>query len=671
VTANLLFGGGLALGLGFATFDILEILVVAAALRQVSSVAPLFCSVSQFTRFVIVCAFVPLVSATAGSSLLVYVQGMRFLEVWPGWYLSLTFGLLIVTPSLLIWTDRARMAARSRRTNLEIALLTVLVAAAGWLDFGYNATPGVFLCFPFLLLTAFRGGLPGATIAVIVLTAVASGYTLSGQGPIAELPDTDMNTQLLMLQLYLAVVLISTLPVGGIAEHRQLLNATLDQTLSKLSRMAHHDVLTGLPNRVMFQERLAWTQALAHREGGNTALLMVDLDRFKPVNDVHGHAAGDRLLQLVAKRLCTAARGTDTVARLGGDEFAVIAHVDSPEAAQHLAQRVITTLGEPFDLGSTKVEVGCSVGIAVSPSGSTNAELFVQYADAALYRAKAEGRNCFRFFEPGMDIKIRERAEIEAELRHAIAQGELVPHYQPIVMLGGHLVGFEVLARWTHPTRGEISPTVFVPLAESAGLIGQLTEQLLRRACRAALTWPEHLFIAVNVSPVQLRDRRLPDLVRSILVETGLPVQRLEIELTESALINDFDLAREILFDLKAMGVKLALDDFGTGYSSLRHLQGLPIDKIKIDMGFVSTMMTLGPSRKIVAGVIGLGHSLGLPIVAEGIEDLAAADTLRVMGCDLGQGWLFGRAIPANEVDTMLQQMTVGTFEFTQDHLTF
>jgi len=243
---------------------------------------------------------------------------------------------------------------------------------------------------------------------------------------------------------------------------------------------------------------------------------------------------------------------------------------------------------------------------------------------------------------------------LEMALRHAIESDDLVAHYQPIVNLAtGAVVGFEMLARWTHATMGEISPAIFVPVAESIGLIGIMTEQLLRRACLAALTWPEHLFITCNISPVQLRDRELPRLVHGILEETGLAAWRVEIELTETALIDDFSLAREILVALKRTGVRLVLDDFGTGYSSLRHLQGLPLDKIKIDMGFVNSMMNTVSSYKIVSAVIGLGHSLGLPIVAEGIEDTIVAQELKSMGCDLGQGWLYGPALPKNEALAM------------------
>jgi predicted signal transduction protein with EAL and GGDEF domain len=355
--------------------------------------------------------------------------------------------------------------------------------------------------------------------------------------------------------------------------------------------------------------------------------------------------------------LRAATREADTVARLGGDEFAVVADLGAggPEDATRLARRIVAALEAPFDLGGVTVQVGCSVGIALAPQDAGDPEALMRLADLALYRAKAEGRGCFRFFEAGMDAKIRERAELEADLRLAVARDELEPHFQPLVEISsGRLVGFEMLARWTHPVRGVVDPERFVPIAEDTGLVAAMSERLLRKACRAAAAWPDHLSVAVNISPLQLRDRALPTVVRSALEEAGLPPRRLEIELTESALIGNLELAREIMGDLKALGVHLALDDFGTGYSSLAHLQALPFDKLKIDAGFVHAMANDSGSRKIVAAVVGLGLSLGLPTVAEGVEELEQAEALARLGCDVGQGWLFGHPVPAEAVAALL-----------------
>ena len=420
----------------------------------------------------------------------------------------------------------------------------------------------------------------------------------------------------------------------------------LRQALERATHLATHDPLTGLPNRALLREHLGRALAEARKGGGTVAALIVDLDRFKPVNDVHGHQVGDRLLLDVAERLRRATRGTDLVARFEDEGHG------PREAAARLAERVVSALEAPFELagGRGAAQVGCSVGVALAAAGDENADALLGRADTAMYRAKAEGRGRFRFFEAGMDERIRERAALAADLRAAVAADALEPHFQPLVDLGtGRLVGFEMLARWPHPRRGQVPPVEFVPIAEDTGLIGPMTERLLRRACRAAVAWPAGVTLACNISPVQLRDRGLPAIVRAALAESGLQPGRLEIELTESALLDDFGLAREILAELKALGVRLALDDFGTGYSSLRHLQALPIDKIKIDAGFVRSMADSAESRKIVTAVVGLGQSLGLPTVAEGVEDAAAAGLLVGLGCNVGQGWLFGRAVPEGE----------------------
>ncbi len=438
--------------------------------------------------------------------------------------------------------------------------------------------------------------------------------------------------------------------------------ARLRTALAATEAVARTDALTGLPNRRGLYEQLRTALARADRSGGAVALLLCDLDRFKGVNDAHGHPAGDHLLQLVAARLRNAEGTGSTIARLGGDEFALVVAFDAAdpsgpasEAAQ-LARRIIAVLGQPFALPDGLVaQIGVSIGVALARAEDGDADALLRRADVALYRAKADGRSRFHFFDPGLDAHIQARALLEGELRQAIAYDALRPHFQPLVdMATGRLIGFEMLARWPHPTRGTIPPGEFIPIAEDAGLIGPMTEGLLRRACRAAAAWPSDIVVACNLSPLQLRDRGLPATVQSILDETGLPAHRLELEITESALVGDIDLARDLLGKLKALGVRLALDDFGTGYSSLRHLQLLPIDKLKIDAGFVRAMGGDIESRKIVAAVIGLSHSLGLVTVAEGVEDEATAALLRDLGCDIGQGWLYGRPASEEAVGTLL-----------------
>ena len=653
-SASLLFGTGFTIGAGSGVCDAFEVGAVSYTLRLISRKEHIFSSLGSISRFAAVVVSVPAFSAGGGAILLHLAIKAPYGVTWRAWYFTAMFGLLIVTPFLLLWTEPGRIGAVSRWGRMEIALLTVFVGVVGWINFTEPALPGLFLSFPVLLLAAFRGGLLGATSAAIALVVVATYLTMTGHGEIAKYPGATLPERILLLQFYFAAVILSSLPVAVTLEQRKLLSQF--QTVSELFRMARHDSLTGLPNRLLFRERLSWIQAEARQQGSLTALLMVDLDRFKPVNDLHGHSVGDRLLVMVADRLRGVTRANEILARLGGDEFALAGEVISADVACDLARGIIAAISEPFSFMDLTIEIGCSVGIVLSPADGSEVELMIERADSALYEAKREGRNLFRFFELGMDDAVRRRAEMEVELRRALALDQVLPHFQPIVLLSDDkIVGFEMLARRRHLTLGDIPPSVFIPLAEALGLIPVLFERLTRQACKVALTWPEHVFLSVNVSPLQLRDSSLPALVRSILAETGLSALRFEIELTESALIDDYHRAHDILVSLKTMGIRLALDDFGTGYSSLRHLQGLPLDKIKIDKGFVGTMMTVSASRKIVAGVVGLAQSLGLPVVAEGIENPESAAALNLLGCDLGQGWLYGRAASADEVAVMLE----------------
>lgn len=466
------------------------------------------------------------------------------------------------------------------------------------------------------------------------------------------------GAEMLGLMLIAGLLVAATFAFHGHARVRLVLAYT--------ETVARTDALTDLPNRPRLYEALQAMLVGAARSGEGIGLLLLDLDRFKVVNDAHGHPAGDQLLQLVAARLRAIARSGDVVARLGGDEFALIAVLDpatqylpNGEAAAQLARRIIAALGEPFGLSDgTIVQIGVSIGLVLAQPEDALADAILHRADIALYRAKADGRGRFCFFEPSMDALIQVRARLEGELREAIAGDLIVPHFQPVVQMDtGHLVGFEMLARWRHPTRGMVSPAEFVPVAEDLGLIGPMTESLLRRACQIAMTWPPELFFACNISALQLRDRSLPAMVQAALDEAGLAPHRLELEITESALVGDMDLALELLGELKTLGVRLALDDFGTGYSSLRHLNILPIDKLKIDAGFVGAMVSNPDSRKIVAAVVGLGHSLGLITVAEGVEEPGTVTLLRELGCDLGQGWLFGRPCPAEGIDALLADL--------------
>jgi diguanylate cyclase (GGDEF)-like protein len=415
--------------------------------------------------------------------------------------------------------------------------------------------------------------------------------------------------------------------------------------------LAMQDPLTGLPNRRQFIDSLNAAIAAPPRAGAAHALLMLDLNRFKQINDVYGHHAGDEALIVVGSRLLGAVRDGDLVARVGGDEFVVLArHLAGAEAATSIALRVIEALSAPVAAVGITHSLGVSIGIAMFPFTGATTEEVMRRADVALYKAKGVEKSSLCFFDSDLDRYVRDRANLERELRAAIAAGDIQPYFQPLVDLRTKaVVGFEALARWSHKDLGEVPPDRFIPVAEDAGLISELTDQLLRRACEVAITWPSDVVLAFNISPVQLKDPALGLRVLRILGETGLPPLRLEIEITESALVTDLESARSVLGSLREAGVRIVLDDFGTGYSSLYHLRNFKVDKIKIDRSFVEHMEDQRESAAIVNALIGLGHGLGLTITAEGIEQGAQDRDLLAHGCGQGQGFLFSRAVPAEQ----------------------
>ena len=338
-------------------------------------------------------------------------------------------------------------------------------------------------------------------------------------------------------------------------------------------------------------------------------------------------------------------RGGELVARLGGDEFAILMPMArTPEAASRLAGRVIKSLQAAFDIDQLRVQIGASIGIAATADSAADTETLIHHADVALYRAKREGKGQFRFFEQRMDGHIRRRARLESEFREALSAGAVKPYYHPLVELSsGRIKGYEILSRWMHPTEGIIPPDVFIPIAEDTGLIGEMTMRVLRQACLDAQSWTEPMTLALNISPIQLRDALLPDRLLAVLEETGFDPERLEVEITENALVEDFEAAKRILTTLKARGVQIALDDFGAGHSSLNHLRELPFDSLKIDRSFIASMHDSAESRTIVDAIIALSHSLGLATVAEGIETAESAAHLVALGCEMGQGFLYGQ----------------------------
>jgi diguanylate cyclase (GGDEF)-like protein/PAS domain S-box-containing protein len=414
----------------------------------------------------------------------------------------------------------------------------------------------------------------------------------------------------------------------------------------RIAHLANHDALTDLPNRQAFGERLAFTLERAALSGEGFAVLCLDLDRFKDVNDVFGHSAGDAVLREMSRRLATVTNGA-FLARVGGDEFTLIsAEGPQPATAVALADRLLETVAGECEADGHRLRVGMSIGIAFYPGDGDTANALLSNADAALYRAKADGRGVFRVFEASMDRELRERRNLQQDLRSALDNGELSLHYQPEARVSGEIVGFEALVRWHHARRGMVSPATFVPLAEENGLIIQIGEWVLRKACAEAASWPKPLQIAVNLSPVQFRHGDLPSLVHQVLIETGLNPARLELEITEGVLFDDLARATAILRRLKALGVKIAMDDFGTGYSSLSYLQSFPFDKIKIDRSFTSMVNKNVQSAAIIRAIVGLGRGLSVNIVAEGVETSEQLDFLRREDCNEVQGYFVGKPKP-------------------------
>ena len=420
--------------------------------------------------------------------------------------------------------------------------------------------------------------------------------------------------------------------------------------------MAHHDALTQLPNRVLLRQRMDEMLGRMRRDGKSFAVLCLDLDNFKSVNDTLGHPFGDRLLQSVADRLRLELNEQDTIARLGGDEFAVLrAEVERPEDVSDLLQRLLTVLNEAYDIDGHHMSIGASIGASLAPSDGDDPDRLLKNADMALYRAKAVGKGSFRFFEPEMDARVQARRRLEMDLRAAIRSKAFEVHYQPLVNLAtGEVRSLEALVRWPHPERGMIPPSDFIPVAEETGLIGALGTFVLRRACTDAAAWPVDVKVAVNLSPLQFKTGTLFQAVRDALSDSGLPPTRLELEITETLLLDKSDQVLATLHALRALGVRISMDDFGTGYSSLSYLRSFPFDKIKIDRSFVHDIGANADSRAIVRAIVSLGSSLGITITAEGVETENDLAYLKAEGCTEGQGFLFSKAKPQQEIVQLL-----------------
>ncbi|HEY3029447.1 MAG TPA: EAL domain-containing protein, partial [Bradyrhizobium sp.] len=444
------------------------------------------------------------------------------------------------------------------------------------------------------------------------------------------------------------------MPDGGwVATHEDITEQR--QSEVKIEYMAHHDSLTDLANRVLLNERLE--QALGHRSHREeiVAVHHLDLDQFKAVNDTFGHLAGDKLLKIVAGRLRGLVRDTDTIARMGGDEFVIVqGPIRDPAEATSLAQRIIALISEPYDIDGHQAVIGASIGIAVGPGDGLRPDKLLRNADLALYRAKGDGRSTFRFFEPAMDQQMQARRIMEQDLRKALAAGEFELYYQPVVNLASNEIsGFEALIRWNHPEKGMVAPATFIPLAEEIGFIVPIGEWVIRQACTTAAQWPGDLHVAVNISAVQFRSPGLMQVIVGALAASGLHPTRLEIEITETVLLQNKETTLELLHQLRALGVRIAMDDFGTGYSSLTYLQCFPFDKIKIDRSFVKDITENTGSLNIVRAVAALANGMGMTATAEGVETSEQLDKITSEGCTEMQGYLFSKPLPAAEIERL------------------
>ena len=469
-----------------------------------------------------------------------------------------------------------------------------------------------------------------------------------------ELTFNDLHTVKVNDGRAISIKRISTKDGGWVTTHMDVTERA--RANERVTHMALHDSLTGLGNRVQFSECVDAALSRARGNGAEVAVLYLDLDRFKNVNDTLGHGTGDLLLKRVAERIRRCIRSTETVARLGGDEFAIVLEGRTAvQDAAGLARRLLDAVARVYVIDGNRMQVTTSIGIAVYPADGSDTETLLKHADLALYRAKAEGKSAFRYFERSMSEAAHIRHQLELELRQAIKQNQFVIHYQPLVRLADkQIVGFEALLRWQHPIRGLVAPADFVPCAEETGLIISIGQWVLEAACAEAATWPTEIQLAVNISSVQVKNCGLVQAVRSALEMTGLSAQRLNLEITESILLSNSDSNLAVLLQLRQLGIALSMDDFGTGYSSLSYLRQFPFDTVKIDRSFVSGVCESGGGEAVVRAIVGISDSVGMVTVAEGVESEAQLIALRSLGCTLAQGFYFSPPRTAKEVPLLL-----------------
>ena len=546
-----------------------------------------------------------------------------------------------------------------RAAMLMVAVLMAMLSVITAFNEGlYDEAP---LAFPGLLVFAsmfasrrlFMGLLASMLAVVVALYAAHQwGWVLSTPDPLAANRPIIIGIIVLVTGFY---VWMLSADLGEALGRLEAEKQALEVSHARIEVMAHRDSLTQLPNRALAQERLQWLLQQAQRGPSQVAVLFLDLDNFKTINDSLGHAAGDELLCQVAARLSTCIRSADTVARFSGDEFLLlVGGLESDDAATTVAGKIMEAMGQSFTLGGLDVVVTASLGVAMAPRDGTEVDALLKNADAAMHRAKAAGRNAFRFFDAGMNDSVLEHLHLASALRQALAQGELQLHYQPQWDLAsGRVVGAEALVRWLHPQQGWIAPVKFIPVAERSGLIQPLGAWVLQQACADAQRWRAQglgdLGVSVNVSPLQFRRGTIEGDVVKALAASGLAPQALELEMTESLLMEDSLPLGEVLQRLSAQGVQIAIDDFGTGYSNLGYLQRFAVHRLKIDQSFVRRMASQPHDEGIVRAIIEMAHCLDLTVVAEGVEDAGMLARLQCFGCEYGQGFHWSPALPGPE----------------------
>lgn len=484
-----------------------------------------------------------------------------------------------------------------------------------------------------------------------LLASLAAKAVEKGRQARDRIEWTSASSQILLAGSTLGAVLL------GVVTLMVLRRSVAVSTISQISRMANYDLLTGLPNRGLFQRRLTESLDGARGGDGRIALLSLDLDRFKNVNDTLGHHMGDLVLMEAAQRIRDMARCEDTVARLGGDEFVVLLkNVRQPTVAAVVAERIVASLCAPYEFSGQRILIGASVGIALAPEHGRNAEELLRNSDLALYLAKTEGKGQYRFFAADLNDSFQRRRLMELDLREAIETGNVDVFYQPVIEVGsGKIIACEALARWNWRGHGLVLPCEFIPLAEETGLIFALGEVVLRKACRAVLGWPPDIDVAVNLSARQFQAGDLVALIAKCLDDLGLPANRLELEITELTLISDKARALKTLAALRQLGVRILLDDFGTGYSSLSYLSSFPFDRIKIDRSFVTNVELRPDAAAIIQAVIGIAATLGMSTIAEGVETSQEFEWLKGHGCDQAQGYLMSKPLPFDEIERLLR----------------